>query len=137
MVIVIVEKIDFISLGRLPEAVITSLGDKPADGLQKLLKQFNETHDVSKLQNLRSHSSSPASSAAGGQPQPPQNNSTRTLCEPTFVAPNVPLKMSLQGVPSEVIPLVDFQSKECLSMSQYKFFVMFVCQRFQVRGGAA
>lgn len=75
-----------------------------SESLQKLVREFNEKHDVAVIARM---TGTPNRGQTPASPRP-----SRTVCQPTFTAPDLPVNPATTAVPSADMTLAEFQSKE-------------------------
>lgn len=102
---------------RLPSTVTANLSGRE-ETLQKKISQFNAENDVSLICKLQEHGragtvqGTSASSRTNPGSTPPRS---RTVCQPVFTAPNVPINPQATGVPSCILDGSELQAKKLSS----------------------
>lgn len=100
---------------RLSDAALDAVAGR-TESLTEAVKKFNEEFSMSVLHSAKQATKQAQVQRPGGtrttegvsqQPQP-----RRTLGQPIFTSPNVPINVSRIGVPAENLELAAFQEKE-------------------------
>ena len=89
---------------RLPNSVVENLGGR-SESLQKMVRDFNSKHDVSVVARM-------TGTGDRSQTPPTSSRSGRTICQPTFTAPQLPVNPAATATPPVETTLAEFQTKE-------------------------
>lgn len=110
---------------RLPDAVLSGLSIN-SDSLTAKVKAFNQEHDVDVISRVAQSTATPTkttTSTTTPKPSPTRPLPPRTVCQPTFDSPKIPMNLESTGVPHETLPLEEFETKhELFDSKNYECF---------------
>lgn len=100
---------------RLPATVTANLAGRE-ECLQKKISQFNSENDVSLISKLHEHGRAGTVQGTSASNRTNPSGSTpprsRTVCQPVFTAPNVPINPQATAVPCSILEASELQAKK-------------------------